>query len=258
MTEIHSTAIVSGKAQLGENVTIGPFVFIEDDVEIGDNSIIGPHACIYNGARLGKNVKIFQSASVSNAPQDLKFADEKTYFYVGDNTVIRESVTLHKGTKETGFSRIGNNCLLMAYAHVAHDCTIGDNCILANAVQVGGHVEIENQVIIGGATSVHQFSKVGQHAMVGGGFRIIADIPPFVLAAGEPIKYAGLNIIGLRRRGFSNEEISTLKNAYNILYNSGKNFSEAKLKLKETFAEHPRVNNILDFLAKSNRGIIRR
>ncbi|MBN1300882.1 MAG: acyl-ACP--UDP-N-acetylglucosamine O-acyltransferase [Melioribacteraceae bacterium] len=258
MIEQHPTAIIARNAQLGSNISVGPFVYIEDDVEIGDNCKIGPHVCIYSGAIIGNNVNILQGASISNIPQDLKYAGEKAQFYIGDNTIIREFVTLHKGTSETGFSRIGSNCLLMAYTHVAHDCIVGDNCIIANSVQIGGHVEIESNVIIGGATPVHQFSKIGQHAMIGGGFRVIADVPPYVLAAGEPLKYSGLNVVGLRRRGFSNEDIASLKDAYNLLYSSGLNISQAKIKIAEVYIDHPLVKNILDFLERSNRTIIRK
>lgn len=258
MSNLHPTATIHPDAKIGNDVTIDAYALIEKDVEIDDGTIIGPHACIYDGARIGKNVKIFQGAAVSNAPQDLKYAGEEAYFYIGDNTVIREFVTLHRGTVDKGFSKIGANCLLMAYAHVAHDCIIGDNCIIANSVQIGGHVEIEDFVIVGGCTPIHQFSKVGQHCMIGGGFRVIADVPPYVIAGGEPLRYSGLNVIGLRRRGFSNDEIATIKDAYKIMYNSGLNQSQAKDKLVETFTDNKHVKNIISFLEKSNRSIIRR
>lgn len=253
MTKIHPTAIVDPNAKLGENVEIGPYVIIEGDVEIGDGSVIMNHACLYNGARIGKNVKIFQASSIANAPQDLKYANEKTYFYVGDNTVIHEYVTLHRGTAETGFSRIGSDCLLMAYSHVAHDTVVGDHCILANAVQLAGHVTIEDWVIIGGITPVHQFCKVGKHSMVGGGYRVNVDVPPFVMAAGEPIKYSGLNSIGLRRRGFTAEQIQDIKNVYFILYLSKLNFAEAKTKVKEELGDNWAAKEILTFFESSNR-----
>jgi UDP-N-acetylglucosamine acyltransferase len=243
---------------LGENLTIGPFAFIEDDVEIGDNCIIGPQVSIYNGARLGKNIKIYQGASVSNHPQDLKFDNEETLFEVGDGTIIREFATLHRGTIELGKSKVGKNCLLMAYAHVAHDCIIGNNCILANVVQLGGHAEIGDWVIIGGGSLVHQFGKVGEHAMIGGGFRAVTDVPPYVMAAGEPLSYNGLNTIGLRRRGFSNEEIKTIKEIYTILFSKEINFGQAKDIVKEKFGDDKYASKILEFLNKSNRGIIKR
>ena len=258
MNTIHPTAIVSPKAKLGDNITVQPHAIIEDDVEIGDDSIIGPFAVLYNGSRIGKRVKIMQSASVANVPQDLRFGDETTYFYVEDGTTIREFVTLHRGTADTGFSRVGKNCLLMAYSHVAHDTTVGDNCILANGVQLAGHVTIEDYVIIGGLTPVHQYCKVGQHSMIGGGFRIVVDVPPYVLAGSEPLRYSGLNIIGLRRRGFSNNDIMALKSAYTILYQSGLNYTPAKEKIAAELGDNPYVKTVLEFLNKSTRGIIKR
>lgn len=259
MSKIHPTAIIDEKAKIGNNVEIGPYAYIQGDVEIGNDCMIGPSACVYDGARIGNNVKIFQGASVSNLPQDLKFEpDFKSYFYIDDNTTIREFVTLHRGTEDKVESRIGKNCLLMAYAHVAHDCYIGDNCILANSVQVGGHATLEDWVIIGGATPIHQFIKIGQHAMVGGGYRVIADVPPFVLTSGEPLRYAGLNIIGLRRRGFDNETIFRLKDAYKLLFLSGKNLSEGKKDVIEKYGKDEYVNKIITFLEKSTRGIIKR
>ena len=258
MNKIHPTAILSAKAKLGVNIEIGPFTIIEDDVEIGDGTKIGPNVGIYNGARIGKNVKIFQGASVSNFPQDLKFAGEQTFFFVGDNTTIREFVTLHKGTTATGKSAVGSNCLLMAYVHVAHDCQIGNNCILANSVQIGGHVHIDDYVIIGGSTPVHQFTKIGMHAMIGGGFRTTVDIPPYVLAGGEPLRYSGLNVVGLRRRGFSNEDIAILKNAYSIIFGKELNFADALSKVKEIYPDHKLVGNILKFFDESTRAILKR
>ena len=256
MNHIHPTAIVSSKAKLGSNVTIDAFTVVEDDVEIGEDCTIGPSVVIYNGARIGKRVKIMQGASVSNIPQDLKYANEESYFYIDNDTVIREFVTLHRGTIETGFSRIGKNSLIMAYAHVAHDVIIGDNTIISNAVQIAGHVTIGDFVVIGGGTVVHQFCKVGDHSMIGGGYRIVKDIPPYVIAGSEPLKYSGLNLVGLRRRGFSNDDINSLKDAYNVLYNSGLNVSQAKEKINSKLVKNQFVQNILKFIDESSRGII--
>ncbi|MEJ2194025.1 MAG: acyl-ACP--UDP-N-acetylglucosamine O-acyltransferase [Ignavibacteriaceae bacterium] len=256
MNHIHPTAIVGSKAKLGKNVTINAFTIIEDDVEIGEDCDIGPHVVVYNGARIGKRVKIMQGASVSNIPQDLKFANEESLFYIENDTVIREFVTLHRGTIETGFSRIGKNSLIMAYAHVAHDVTIGENSIISNAVQIAGHVTIGDYVIIGGSTVVHQFCKVGDHSMIGGGFRIVKDIPPYVIAGNEPLKFSGLNLVGLRRRGFSNDDINSLKEVYNLLYNSGLNISQAKEKINSKLIKNKYVQNILKFIDESSRGII--
>jgi len=258
MSNIHPTAIVSSKANIGSNLIVGPYAIIEDDVQIGDNCEIGPCAVIYNGARIGNRVKIKQSAAVSNIPQDLKFANEYSLFYIGDDTIIREFVTLHRGTKETGYSKVGKKCLIMAYAHVAHDVVIGNNCIIANSVQIAGHVTIEDYAIIGGGTPVHQFCKVGQHSMTGGGFRIVKDVPPYVVAGNEPLKYSGVNTIGLRRRGFSNEDIMTIKKAYQLIYNSGLNVSQAVEKIKAEFPDHKLVKNIIGFIVQSQRGIIGR
>ncbi len=256
MNTIHPAAIVSSKAKLGDNNTILPYTIIEDDVEIGNDCLIGPNAVIYNGARIGNRVKIHQSASIAHTPQDLKFGNEKSLFIVGDDTVIHEFVTLHRGTKDTGFSSVGKNCLLMAYVHVAHDCVIGDNCIFSNGVQIGGHVTIEDYVVIGGLTPVHQFCIVGQHSMTGGGFRIVQDVPPYILTANEPLRFEGLNIIGLRRRGFANDDIYTLKKAYGYLYDKSLNVSQAKEIIRRDLGENKYVKNLLEFLTKSKRGLV--
>lgn len=253
MIEIHPTAIVSSKSEIGNNVKIGAYSIISDDVVIDDNTIIGSHVCIYDGGRIGKNVQIYQGASVSNSPQDLKYANEKSFFYIGDNTIIREFVTLHRGTVNMGKSSIGSNCLLMAYSHVAHDCSLGNNVIIANCVQIGGHVHIEDYVIIGGGTPVHQFSKIGKHAMIGGGYRVISDIPPYVLAAGEPLKYSGINVVGLKRRGFSADEIQEIKTVYSLLYNSGLNTKQALNKIDIEIEKTEIVKSILEFINSIER-----
>ena len=258
MNEIHNTAIVSSKAELGENVKVGPYAIIEDDVVIGDGSTIGPHAAIYDGARIGENVKIFQGASVSNLPQDLKFSDEKTYFEIGDNTQIREFVTLHRATIDGNSSKVGENCLIMAYSHVAHDCVLGNNVILANSVQIGGHVKMGDYAIIGGGTPIHQFSHIGEHSMVGGGLVITCDIPPYVLAGRAPLRYAGLNAIGLKRRGFTAEDLAVIKKTYDLLYNSGLNFSQAKEKIKEEISNEKLAMNIYNFLENTKRTVLRK
>ena len=255
LENIKSSAYSSTLAKLGDNIVVGPYAIIEDDVEIGNDCEIGSHAVIYNGARIGDRVKIKQAAAVSNVCQDLKYTGEEAYFYIGDDTVIREYVTLHKGTSETGFSKVGKKCLMMAYSHVAHDVVIGDNCIIANSVQIAGHVNIEDYVIIGGSTPVHQFCNVGQHSMIGGGLRVPKDVPPYVMGGSEPLRFSGLNLIGLRRRGFSNEDIMTLKKAYQILFYSGLNVSDALKKMSEELGENPYVQNIIKFIEKSSRGI---
>jgi UDP-N-acetylglucosamine acyltransferase len=258
MAEIHPSAIVSSKAKLGSNVKIGPFAIINDDVEIGDDCIIDPNAVLYDGARLGKRVHIFQGVSVANVPQDLKFGNEKTFFFIDDDTQIREFVTLHRGTHSTGKSSVGKNCLLMAYTHVAHDCIVGDNVILANGVQIAGHCELENNVIVGGLTGIHQFSKIGAHAMVGADSKIASDVPPFTIVGGVPARFEGINKIGLRRRGFAPEQLEAIKETYRILYLSGLLFSEAKLKIAEELGHQDVVKQILDFISKATRGIVRK
>lgn len=256
MTNIHPTAIVDPNAKLGENVTVSAYAIIHADVEIGDDTFIGPQVGIYDGARIGKRVKIFQAASIAHIPQDLKFNYEPSICVVGDDTKIHEFVTLHRGTKETGLTQIGKNVLLMAYSHVAHDTIVGDNCIIANGVQVAGHVLIEDWVIIGGMTPVHQFCKVGRHSMIGGGYRIVQDVPPFIMSAGEPLRYGGINVIGLRRRGFSNQQIETVKNVYRLIYNSGLNLTQAKEKILESLANEEMAKIVMEFLSKSTRGIV--
>jgi UDP-N-acetylglucosamine acyltransferase len=256
MSTIHPTAVVSKKASVAENVSIGPFAVIEDDVVIGEGCEIGPHAVLYNGARLGNRVKIKQSVSIAHVPQDLKFGNEKSVFIIGDDTVIHEFVTLHRGTKETGKSEIGKNCLLMAYTHVAHDCYIGDNCIIANGVQIAGHSFIEKEVTIGGLVGVHQFSRIGRNAMVGAVMMISQDVPPYILTADSPAHYHGLNVIGLKRRGFKTEDINLLKKAYEIIYSKSYNVSQAKQKIKDELPSNEYLTHLLNFLDKCKRGIV--
>ncbi|MCJ7552382.1 MAG: acyl-ACP--UDP-N-acetylglucosamine O-acyltransferase [Ignavibacteriaceae bacterium] len=256
MNNIHPTAIVGSKAKLGDNITVGPYAIIQDDVEVGNDCQVGPHTVLYNGARIGDRVKIKQAASIAHVPQDLKFSQEPSLFIIGDDTVIHEFVTLHRGTKETGKSEIGKKCLLMAYAHVAHDCKVGDNVIIANGVQLAGHVTIENFVIIGGMTPVHQFCKVGQHCMIGGAFRIVQDVPPYILAGELPLRFAGLNLIGLRRRGFAANDIEALKKAYNYIYDHSMNVTQALKKVEEELSDNKLVQNVIEFIRTSKRGII--
>jgi UDP-N-acetylglucosamine acyltransferase len=258
MNTIHPTALVSNKAKIGDNNIIHPFTIIEDDVEIGNDCEIGPSAVLYNGSRIANRVKINQGASIAHKPQDLKFGNEVTYFYVGDDTVIHEFVTLHRGTIETGLSRIGKNCLLMAYSHVAHDCIIGDNVILSNAVQIAGHVHVEDWVIMGGTAAVHQFCNVGKHAMIGANSMAVKDVPPFVMSGRFPIKYEGLNKVGLKRRGFNEEDILIIKKTYDLIYNSGLNVSQAVERVEAELGNNTYVQEILSFIRASKRGIIGR
>lgn len=254
---IHKFSEISPKAQLGKNVSVGPFSVIEDDVIIGDDVVIGSSALIGNGARIGNGVKIHHGAVVSTAPQDLKYAGEETTLVVGDRTVIREFCSLNRGTTHSNTTIIGSDCLLMAYVHVAHDCNIGNKVILANGVQVAGHVNVHEQAIIGGMTPIHQFGKVGAHAMIGGGFRITKDVPPYTLAGREPLIAEGLNLIGLRRRGFSRETIEALDKSFTILYRRGLNVSDALKAIEAEIPQLPEVAYFVDFIRKSDRGIIR-
>lgn len=254
---IHPTALISPKARLASGVEVGPYSIIAEDVEIGPKTKIGSSCFIDEGARIGAEVEIFHDAVVSGRPQDLKYAGEKTRFYVGNKTIIREFVTLHRGTSATGQSSVGKNCLLMAYAHVAHDCRLGDNVIMANAVQLGGHVEIGDWAIIGGGTVVHQFCKVGAHSMVGGGFRITQDLVPYALAAGYPLKILGLNKVGLERRGFEKETIAALERAFRHLFRGKLNTSQAVEKVKSEFDSLPEIKTLLDFIAAADRGLIK-
>ncbi|MDD8018462.1 MAG: acyl-ACP--UDP-N-acetylglucosamine O-acyltransferase [Bacteroidota bacterium] len=256
-SKIHPTAIVSSKAQLGADVVIEPYAIVEDDVVIGDGVYIGPQVLIANGARIGKNCKIHKGAVVSTPPQDLSYKNEPTTFEMGENTTIREFCTLNRGTvKQHKKSSVGSNCLLMAYTHVAHDCIIGNNVIIANSVQMAGHVTIDDFSIIGGLVAIHQFVRIGAYTMVGGHFRVPKDIPPYIMAGGWPVSFERLNIIGLRRRGFSSEAIDSLNNAYRILYLSKLNVSQGVERIKETMTITPEVQNLLDFIATAKRGII--
>jgi len=253
---ISTTAIVHPSAKLGENVSVGSYSIIEHDVHIGNNTYIDAHAHIKPFTTIGKDCKIFHGAVLGEIPQDLKFDGEKSQLIIGDGTTIREFCTLNRGTKKTGKTTVGNHCLLMAYVHVAHDCLIGNHSILANAVQLGGHVKIGNYVTIGGMTPVHQFCKVGDYSFTGGGYRIVQDVPPYILAMNEPLQYSGLNVIGLRRQKFSAESRKNLKQAYQLIYHSTLNRNQAIKQIKAELDLTPEINNILKFIAKSDRGLI--
>ncbi|GAB3203668.1 UDP-N-acetylglucosamine acyltransferase [Pontibacter aydingkolensis] len=250
-------AYVHPEAKIAQNVVIEPFASIHKNVEIGEGTWIGPNAVIMEGARIGKNCKIFPGAVVSSVPQDLKFAGEVTTTHIGDNTVIRECVTVSRGTIDKMKTVIGQNCLIMAYAHVAHDCIVGDNCIVGNAVQMAGHVEVGDHAIISAATLVHQFAKIGVHAMISGGSLVLKDVPPFVKAAREPLSYAGINSVGLRRRGFTSEQINEIQQIYRILFMSGLNNSQALDKIELELPPSKERDEVVNFLRNSGRGVIR-
>src|SRR5690242_5024401 len=250
-------ANVHPEAKIGNNVIIEPFATVQKDVVIDDGSWIGPGAIIWDGARLGKNVKIYPGASVSSIPQDLKFAGEKTETHIGDNTVVRECVTISRGTSDKFKTVIGKNCLLMAYVHVAHDCIIGNNCVLVNTVQVAGHVTIDDWAIVGGASAVHQFVKVGAHVMVSGGSLVRKDVPPFTKAAREPLTYCGINTIGLRRRGFDADKITEIQEIYRYIFLKGLNNSKALDLVEKELPESKERDHILNFIKASERGIMK-
>lgn len=253
----HPLAHVHPDAKIGNNVVIEPFATVKGDVVIGDNSWIGPNTIVWEGSRLGKNVKVYPGASISSVPQDLKFAGEKTETFIGDNTVIREYVTISRGTNDKFKTVIGSNCLLMAYVHVAHDCIIGNNCILVNAVQVAGHVEIEDWAIIGGSSAVHQFVKVGAHVMVSGGSLVRKDVPPYTKAAREPLTYAGINSVGLRRRGFDTDKITEIQEIYRYIFLKGLNNAKALDLVEQELPISDERDYIIKFIRASERGIMK-
>ncbi len=244
-------------AKIGKNVTIAPFVTIEEDVVIGDNSEIKASACIQNGTRMGEGCKIFPGAIVGSIPQDLKYKGEDTILEIGNNVIIREYCTINIGTNASGKTVIGDNCLIMAYVHVAHDCIVGANSILANCVNLAGHIEIGEKSILGGMTAVHQFVRIGAHSMISGGSLVRKDVPPYIKAAREPLSYTGVNSIGLRRRGFSEDQIHNIQDIYRLLYVSGFNTSQAVEQIESTFAATAERDNILSFVRSADRGIIR-
>ena len=248
---------VHPEAKIGKNVSIGNFTNIYEDVEIGDNCEIYGNVTIFPGARIGDNVRIFPGAVVAGIPQDLKFKGEKTYAYVGNGTTLRECVTLNRGTASKGETRVGENCLIMAYSHVAHDCSIGNRVIISNAVQLAGEVVVDDAAVIGGGSLVHQFCHLGRNIMLQGGALVNKDIPPFVKAAREPISYVGLNTIGLHRNGFSDEEVRHISDIYRILYMSDLNVTNAVKLIEERIPESNFRNEIVDFVTNSSRGIIR-
>ena len=250
-------AYVHPAAKIASNVVIDPFVTIDQNVEIGEGTRIGSNVTILEGARIGKNCTICSGAVISGVPQDLKFRGEDSVAIIGDNTTIRECVTINRGTASKGKTVVGSNCLIMAHCHVAHDCVIGDNVIMSNATQVAGEVVIDNFAVIGGGALIHQFTHSGQHVMVQGGALVNKDIPPYVKAGRDPISYAGINSIGLRRRNFSNEQIREIQEIYRYLYLSGLNNSDAVERIEAELPASKERDEIILFVRNSKRGIIR-
>ena len=250
-------AYIHPAAKIASNVVIDPFVTIDQNVEIGEGTRIGSNVTIMEGARIGKNCVIFPGAVIGAVPQDLKFRGEDTLAIIGDNTTIRECVTVHRGTASKGKTVVGSNCLIMAYCHVAHDCVVGDNVIMSNATQLAGEVVVDNFAIIGGGTLVHQFCHIGPHVMIQGGSLINKDSPPYVKAARNPIAYAGVNSIGLRRRNFSNEQIREIQEIYRYLYLSGYNISDSVERIEAELPATKERDEIIMFVRNSKRGIIK-
>ncbi|MBX9852745.1 MAG: acyl-ACP--UDP-N-acetylglucosamine O-acyltransferase [Cytophagaceae bacterium] len=250
-------AYIHPQAKIANNVVIEPFSTIHKNVEIDEGTWIGSNVTIMEGARIGKNVKIFPGAVISGVPQDLKFGGEETTAVIGDNTVIRECVTINRGTTDKYKTVVGKNCLVMAYVHIAHDCWIGNNCILANSVQLAGHVQIDDFAIIGGQSAVHQFVKIGAHVMISGGSLVRKDVPPFSKAAREPLSYCGINSIGLRRRGFNNDKINEIQEIYRTIYLKGFNNTKAIDIIELNYPPSKERDEILNFIRNSDRGIMK-
>ena len=248
---------VHSGADVHNSVIIEPFAVIADDVIIGEGSWIGPNVVINEGTRIGKQVKIHSGSVISGIPQDLKFDGEKTHTIIGDNTVIREFVTVSRGTADRNQTVIGKDCLLMAYVHVAHDCLIGNSCILANSVQVAGHVTIGDYAIVGGLSAVHQFAKIGAHAMISGGSLVRKDVPPYALAGRDPLAYCGINSIGLRRRGFEDSKINAIQEIYRYLYLRGWNNTKALDMINMELPPSAEKDEIMHFIRHSDRGIMK-
>jgi UDP-N-acetylglucosamine acyltransferase len=256
-TEIHATAIVDNGAGIGADVKVGPYSVIENDAIVGDRCEIGAHVTICGGTRLGAGCRVFKGSNIGDAPQDLKYAGEKTVLRVGDNCTIREFCTLNRGTKATGETVIGRNCLFMAYCHVGHDCRIGDNLVAANCMNLAGHVEIGNFANIGGITAVVQFRKVGDYVHIGASSQIIKDVPPFALVAPNPMRLVGINRIGLTRAGFSEERRLNIRRAYKVLFRSNLTVSATIARLSNDFPGNPDIEKIIAFTKSSTRGLLR-
>ena len=254
---IHQLTAVDPRAKIGKNVSIQPFTTVAADVEIGDETWIGPNVTIMNGARIGKNCRIFPGTVISAIPQDLKFDGEDSQVIIGDNTTIRECVTVNRGTKALGYTKVGNDCLIMATSHIAHDCVIGNNVVIVNGCGIAGHVEIGDYVVMGGLSAVHQFGKIGKHVMISGGTLVRKDIPPYIKVAREPMSYAGINSVGLRRRGFSNEKIFEIQKIYRAIFQMKMNVSQALAYIEKEMLPTAERDEIITFIQNAPRGIVR-
>jgi UDP-N-acetylglucosamine acyltransferase len=252
---VHATAIVDTTVELAEGVEIGPYCVIGPNVRIGDGTQLGAHVVIERDTVLGRDCRLHPGAVLGGDPQDLKYGGEAAPLIVGDRTVIRECVTLNRGTEARGRTQIGSDCLLMAYSHVAHDCVLGDHVIIANSVNMGGHCDLGDWVIVGGITAIHQFVQIGQHAFVGGSSAVRKDVPPFVKAAGDPLRLFGLNSVGLQRRGFSDADRASLRRAYRLLFQSKNNLRESVRAVRAEAGDAEHVDTLLSFIERSERGI---
>ena len=255
---IHPHTYIHPNARLATNVKIDPFSVIHQNVEIGEGTWIGSNVTIMEGARIGKNCRVFPGAVIAAIPQDLKYEGESTTVEIGDNTTIREFVTINRGSKDRWTTKVGNNCLIMAYSHIAHDCIVGNNCILSNNTQVAGHVNIGDYAILGGMCAVHQFVQIGQHSFISGGSVFGKDVPPYIKAGRTPLSYAGVNSVGLKRRGFSLAKINQILDIYRIIYNKNLNTSQALNYIEEEFPASDERDEIVTFIRESGRGIIKR
>lgn len=254
---ISKLAFIHPEAQLGKDVIVEPFAYISGNVIIGDGTWVGPNATIMDGARIGKKCRIFPSAVVSGIPQDLKFRGEDSTAELGDNTTVRECATVNRGTAAVGRTVIGNNCLLMAYSHIGHDCAIGNNVIIGNSTALAGEVNVDDWAILSAGSMVHQFAHIGAHVMLGGGAKVRIDVPPYIKADRDPLSYLGLNSVGLTRRGFLKEQIDEIHEIYRAIYQMGMNFSQALDYVEKQFKSSVERDYILNFIRKSERGIIR-
>lgn len=250
-------AAVSPNAKIAENVNIGPFTYIEEDVEIGKGTWIGPNVSIMNGARIGENCRIFPGTVISAIPQDMKFEGEYSQVIIGNNTTVRECVTINRGTKALGYTKIGNDVLIMATCHIAHDCVLGNHVIVVNGCAIAGHVEIGEHTILGGLSAVHQFVTIGKHVMVAGGSLVRKDIPHYIKVGREPIAYVGINSVGIRRRGISNEKIYEIQAIYRIVFQKRLNTSQAVEYIEKEMLPTPERDEILQFISNSQRGIVK-
>ena len=250
-------SFIHPQAKIANNVVVEPFVTISKNVEIGQGTWIGSNVCIMEGSRIGENCRIFPGSVIGAIPQDLKFDGENSEAIIGNNTTIRECVTINRGTNYSGKTEIGQNCLIMAYSHIAHDCKISNNAIIVNSVQLGGHIEVGEWAIIGGLSAVHQYVKIGKHCMISGGALVRKDVPPYTKAAREPLSFVGINSVGLRRRGFKSEKIIEIQNIYRTIFQSKLNNTQAIDKLEAEFPVSKERDEIIDFIRNSGRGIMK-